>query len=55
MPPLRPTLATMPREIFGYCSLLYTVLWIKTALLRDNVGLLYKSVQQQSVAYWHPN
>ena len=33
-------------------TVLYTVLSIKTALLRDNV--LYKSVQKQNVAYRHP-
>ena len=33
-------------------TVLYTVLWIKTALLHDNV--LYKNVRKQSVAYWHP-
>ena len=44
------TLATTPREIYGYCRLLHTVLRIKTALLHDNVQ--YKNVQKQSVAYW---
>ena len=46
MPPL--TLAAMPREIYGYCTVPHTVLWIKTLLLHDNVQ--YKSVQKQS---WH--
>jgi len=42
MPPL--TFTTIPLEIYEY-----TVLSIKTALLRDNV--LYNNVQKQNVAY----